>query len=905
MRKFIALLLVFVLFLTLISSKQAKAGNLGALVKLDRLKISSSTGGTICATPESVGTENSLQVIFPSGITVNSSASNWTTTTSDLPDGATAMPGISTATNVTGQTVTFPVSDLSTGTMYCFHFASTNTLTTPSSTGNYEGTLRTRNASNTIIDTRNFGVAIVSNDQITVTATVGTNPTDFSAAASVNDTSEFIRENTTLTYTITYGSYLSNATGITVQAEWDLGTIQGNNTATEPILTYVSGSASDGYNSTEPVIDTVNRTISWEITSFPANTTSRTVTFQLRTYDDYTGSLPVTFTVNGRVLGPGTQTADSTVTSTYKYSSYITPTPTPTCVPSLCPTPIPSATPTPTPVPKATTIDSIDVSTISSSDVTVTINSNNNTTAKVFYGTSKLNLNQSLSFPTASKFHKIKLDELEAQTRYYFRIILTDEYKRVTTSDLYVVDTAAISTPPQVKIDSIIITSSDVVLTDPLRNTTSAPRIVIPQNTSYAFKFAVTNYEQIKSISALLRDSNVLGLSTPVAYAATQGLAITEISPGQYIGRLSTNPVGGNYELILRVSDYSGNITEQLASTIQVVDSLRVINAQNKAGIENAKITLYYYNARLKTYELLSTAVTPIKNPTRTEPDGTSPVILPEGKYRAEVEVLGFATKTVEFNVSPNSATNYPTIALEPLPPSAGTYMRYTLSTFSDVLAILQNFIHTLRTSIRFFDLTAFFGIVIMSLLLVLSASRRMSVPIKHLPHFVLYHVFALLKKPSDNFLVHGKVTVEGVENVISGALVYISLLNGNVLTHTRTNIDGEFFARIKTEGALKILVSNKGYQTATVVVKKGSLNDQHNIGLTPRKKPQKMSLSSVFWYISFLTGSLFETILILTLIIELLFLPEFGILKVGPFMLITVFNILLWGFHVRHTKSA
>ena len=83
------------------------AGDLGTLVKLDRLAVNKTTGGTICATAETTATENTLQVIFPTGVSVNSNASNWTVTTTSLPTGSTPMPGIVTAQSVSGQTVKF------------------------------------------------------------------------------------------------------------------------------------------------------------------------------------------------------------------------------------------------------------------------------------------------------------------------------------------------------------------------------------------------------------------------------------------------------------------------------------------------------------------------------------------------------------------------------------------------------------------------------------------------------------------------------------------------------------------------------------------------------------------------------------------------------------------------------
>lgn len=899
---FLVVVLISLIFPFL--TQKAYSGDLGALVNLRRLTVNVATGGTICATAETAAIETSLQVIFPTGMTVNSTAANWTVDTSDLPGGSTPMPGIDTASGVSGQTVTFPINDLSVGTQYCFNFSGTNTLTTPSSTGTYTGTLRTRNGANATIDTRAYAIPVVQNDRITVTATVPANPTDFEAVLTSSNGTSSVRENTEITYTITYGSLLTTSTGITVQAEWGLGTIQGNGSPTEQILSYVVGSATDGYNGTQPVINTVDRTISWEITSIPGNTANQTVSFKLKTYDDYTGPLPISFSVNGRILGPGTQTADSTVTSSYLHSGNITPTPTPTCVPSQCPTPIPSATPTPTPVPAATRLDSIEVRTISSSNATVAVTSNNTSTVKVTYGTSKNNLNQSLSYLVPSKAHLISFEDLQPQQRYYFRITLTDTFKRTVTSDIFVFDTAAESVPPQVKLDSLIVTSSDVVLTDPLRNNNNVPTVILPHSTSYSFKFAVTNFEQIKSIQAILRDGNVLGLANYKAYASTNSLDITEISPGQYIGRLNSSPYGGSFDLILQISDYSGNISEQTAAIIQSVSSLKVVDKTTKQGIENAKITVSYYNQRLKTYELLSSSITPIKNPSLTEPDGTANIVLPNGKYRAEIEVLGYETKTVEFEIGPNGK-GYPTVELIRLPFSLTTYLQYSLATFLDFTSLLKEYLHTLRSSIRFFDFVAFAGGAIMTVLLLISASRRTSVPIRHLPYFFLYHILSSFKKPTDNFLIRGKVTVEGTDNVISDAIVYVTLPHGKVLSRVTTNVDGEFFAKITTEVPVVILVSKKGFKTVRMPIQKTDINENHSIALTARMRPRGISLSTVFWYVSFVAGSLFETILILTIIIEALFMLEFGFLKVAPFLTLSLFNLLLWAFHVRHTKSA
>lgn len=98
------LTLVFCLLSGVFLSNSAKAGDLGVKVRIDRTSISKTTGGMICATPETSGTENSIQIVFPTGFNVNSNPSNWTITTSNLPTGSIALPGIGTATAVSGQT---------------------------------------------------------------------------------------------------------------------------------------------------------------------------------------------------------------------------------------------------------------------------------------------------------------------------------------------------------------------------------------------------------------------------------------------------------------------------------------------------------------------------------------------------------------------------------------------------------------------------------------------------------------------------------------------------------------------------------------------------------------------------------------------------------------------------------
>ena len=175
-----SVLLVFVFLFPVFLSERAEAAGLKETwVRLDRLAASATTGGTVCVKTAVIDvTEANVVVTFPSGFTVSGTAGNWTTTTTNLPNGALAWLGIGTATLVATQSVTFPSSDLAANTLCCFNFSGTTTLTnhgTPAN--NYTGTVASGGNSST------FALSIISNDAIVVTASV---PSTFTFSLSAN-----------------------------------------------------------------------------------------------------------------------------------------------------------------------------------------------------------------------------------------------------------------------------------------------------------------------------------------------------------------------------------------------------------------------------------------------------------------------------------------------------------------------------------------------------------------------------------------------------------------------------------------------------------------------------------------------------------------------------------------------
>jgi hypothetical protein len=152
-----------------------------AFVRLDHLTATTASGGRVCIKPATVATEGKVIVRFPTtaatDYVVNTTAANWTTSYSfESGFTATAMPITgNVASGVSGKDVTFTLSaDLTVGTLYCFNFASTSTLTT-SSAGASVSTfayVETQTGASAQIDKTFWGTTIISNETVTVSAIV-------------------------------------------------------------------------------------------------------------------------------------------------------------------------------------------------------------------------------------------------------------------------------------------------------------------------------------------------------------------------------------------------------------------------------------------------------------------------------------------------------------------------------------------------------------------------------------------------------------------------------------------------------------------------------------------------------------------------------------------------------------
>ncbi|MDE2025394.1 MAG: hypothetical protein KGJ07_02795 [Patescibacteria group bacterium] len=268
---FVTLIILFGTLEPFIFPAPAAAVAATGFVRTDRMVISTATGGTVCMTPETTGTVAKVLVTFPgtgtqgaSSYGVNTTAANWTVTTTNLPTGATAWPGIGTATAASGATVTFPSTGLTLGTQYCFNFTGTSTLSTTTSAGtNLTGTIVTETSGNSAIDTINYATATVDGttkfDSVSVTATVPSTFTFYLSAGTAAlgtlattgaPTAQSVTVNASTNAQNGYIAWVKNTnnTSSLVSSSTGDGICVGGNYPTCTGATYVNNSASNLHN---------------------------------------------------------------------------------------------------------------------------------------------------------------------------------------------------------------------------------------------------------------------------------------------------------------------------------------------------------------------------------------------------------------------------------------------------------------------------------------------------------------------------------------------------------------------------------------------------------------------------------------------------------------------------------
>jgi hypothetical protein len=749
---------------------------------------------------------------------------------------------------------------------------------------------------------------------ISVSAIVPPTGSDFQFSYA-DDGQTTVPQGTTLSYTITYGAQSSAGvnTTTTLVADWsdDLAPDSSH------VLDYVIGSASNGYGGATPVVNLTDRTITWTISSLPAGTTNQTVTFQLKTNSNYTGASAVNFTTRAKMSNEYTTMTDQTITQTYQFdAALVTPTPTPTMTPTPTPTPSTSSGPTATPTPSASSgsnsaaagpttynlqpttsplkITGVSFTGITESTAKIEVTTNKLAILSIRFGTSPTALTQTL---TTSGYHLLNaatFDNLSPAKTYYFQITATGQDGQSALSEIFTFDTATVSEELPSKSIAVLTTNGTVVFSRAIDKTiTTFPFVILPTHTAYELTYTFLQPTDFTSVEALLKDKNGVII---------QRVHMSEMSKDAFTARLNSFD-RGMYGLYVQTNDSKGNLVEQKIADIKVVNPLSVYEKDAQTPLGDARIELFYYNAKTKKYE----KVTPelfgnIKNPAYTDKYGRLITILPPGKYRAQASALFFEKSSVDFTLGREDGQEYPTIYLKKAPFNLFALFNFLKDLWIDTLHVILIFINPLFSSDRFFNIFAALIVACLIGLGFLFFTFKSHISFRHLPRFFIFH----LRRNKKTYLF-GTIINEHKEKLSRARVEIIDPTTNIVLAHMQTNRAGRFYINNTFgEQELRLLATKDGYaplstelSTETDLSPEGVLMQLQSI-----TTPEYSFLKMLLYGLEHSAGSLFEMILLVSIIIEVMFFSLYGLAKTLPFFILSLANIMLWIFFLREKRK-
>jgi hypothetical protein len=512
---------------------------------------------------------------------------------------------------------------------------------------------------------------------ITVTGTVAPQPTSISTSLSVSPDQETVHQEEKLTYTLSYSSANVGTVPLTLVAEWGKGKVEGATEANVEAVSYVIGSATQAYGSTPAVIDPLHKTITWSIPALPSGVGTQSVTFKLQTTANYTGSLPVEIPVVAKVLSPS-GVSDKTVTSTYQYAA-----------PNVDETQseieeesesiATTTTPNPTIKPagkkgvNASAFKGISVVAIGKTSAKLSVKTNLPTPLVVQYGMTPEAAEISLKENTTTLDHAVYISQLHPASKYYLTVSSVSA-DAVEVSDIFTFTTAsADSTTVERKAQTVTVSQNRALIfsgSAQVSQTETELPISVVKNSVIDLNVGLENSQDILSVEVEVRAADVLGVTTDsvsVDELQSQTTKMTEIMPGIFVGKLRTPVRVGRYQLISRIEDIYGNLSEDEIGELYVGSPMKITNLKTGQAVEHAAARIFVYDQQTKLFEPLSNLTTSVANPAFSNGEGIVQIQLYPAKYRVEVTALGYSSASAEFEIGNQEIEQFPQIELEPL----------------------------------------------------------------------------------------------------------------------------------------------------------------------------------------------------------------------------------------------
>jgi hypothetical protein len=488
-----------------------------------------------------------------------------------------------------------------------------------------------------------------------------------------------------------------------------------------------------------------------------------------------------------------------------------------------------------------------------------------------------------ITAPGQLKVHTVVLPDLTKNATYHFRISSTRESGVKIRSDLYSFTTA--SAPPTHTVPAFARLSSQGALISSL-NLNNPATLVLPTKSQLEIILELSLQSAVKSFTLL---QNFGEWQSQTAFEKTIGQ--------EYLARFTPQQTGTGL-LSAQVQDYYGNLVTLPIAQIDLVPPLRLMSTANKP-IEFGRIFVQRYNPLTHLFETIPANTLLRNNPVFTDVAGEAPFILPFGTYQLDISAPGFRAAT--FTVTIATATSYPVLTLE-------TDTSLIMGSIHNSLYVANNVLQSLLTDIRgsavsqtMYSLAAFLTTSFFLVLSSLALSAKTHISIWKLPSYIWHRTnFFARFSHIPIYKIHGQILAKTSQRPISRALV--TLRDGTteaVVATFSSDRQGYFHWRMTSELSLEGTVTAVGFVpysfTTDQLQPHGGLviSLEETPSVADAKAHRLLSIAEMF------LGSLFETLLLLSLILQAFFFTHSNVFMEAVLVTGAMINLTVWSLYI------
>jgi hypothetical protein len=269
------------------------------------------------------------------------------------------------------------------------------------------------------------------------------------------------------------------------------------------------------------------------------------------------------------------------------------------------------------------------------------------------------------------------------------------------------------------------------------------------------------------------------------------------------------------------------------------------------------------------------------------------------------VTATGYNDKEVRFELSQRDGSKYPEVYMTKKSLNFLTGIGQLTQSFNEMTTDLVRTLRSLSVSIQYFELNSLLVMTLFVLLTAISFAERVKVPLWSLAHHILHRIRSSLDLETTGRFEARVCDKDTGKSIVGASVFLIDAANQHVIDHTITGQHGHFSFKKDLAKTYLIELLIDGQEPMRYAEDEVEEHGEDGYVLVVQRQEGIVALQrTIRSFAGRIVEFSFETLLIISIIGEVLLGLAFGWSKMLVFLAISLANLILWLMHLSHEKA-